>query len=90
MCGANPAQRSREVSIMGVVVNKSFNQLEKSIAKKYEKLFDFLKENNGNLYDEWTYKKSKMYDKLAGLCDSLAEEVSFLDEIEVPEFEEDK
>lgn len=77
-------------SIMGQVVNKSFNKLEKNIAKKYEKLLDFLIENNGNLYDKWTYKKDKMYNKLAELCDSLAEEVSFLDEIEVPEFEKDK
>lgn len=89
MCGANPTRRSRR-SIMGVVVNKSFNKLEKDIAKKYEKLLEFLIENNGNLYDKWTYKKNKMYSKLAGLCDSLAEEVSYLDEIDVPEFEEDK
>ncbi len=73
---------------MGTVVNKSFGKLEKSIARKSEKLLEFLLEHNGTLWGgKWTSKKDKMYLKLGELCESLAEEVSYLDEIDVPEFE---
>ncbi len=73
---------------MGLVVNKSFEAVRKDIAKKAEKLQKFLFENNGYIWGDWTVHQSKVYDRLAGLCDNLCEEISKLDEIEdVPEFE---
>lgn len=75
---------------MGVVVNKSFNRVRKDIARKAEKLTDFLREHNGTLYGEWTRRQNSMYEKLNTMCYSLSEELSNLEEIEVPEFERDK
>lgn len=75
---------------MGVVVNKSFERVRRDIARKSDKLFEFLKENSGNLYGEWTSKQNRIYERLSGLSESLCEEISFIDEVEVPEFSKKK
>lgn len=78
---------------MGRVVNKSFNKVRKSIGKKSLKLASFITDYGQELWlpggapKSWTAKQSRAYDKLAGLCYDLAEEINNLDEIEVPDFE---
>lgn len=75
---------------MGVVVDKSFKQVRKSISKKAEKLLEFLKDNNDKLNDSWTVKQNNLYEKLSWLCYDVSDEVYNLDEIEVPEYEKKK
>lgn len=73
---------------MGRVVNKSFNQVRKSIVCKADKLKEFIETNAMATADgSWTLKQNILFEKLGCLADSLAEEVSNLDEVEVPEFD---
>ena len=73
---------------MGKVVNKSFCQVRRSIAKKSDKLMIFLQDNSGNLFDDdWKIKHNKIYERLQELCCDVIEEISNLDEIEVPDYD---
>jgi hypothetical protein len=67
---------------MGRVVNKSFKKVQKDIAKRALKLEEYLKNNHGNLYDEYSVKQRKIYNKISALCIRLLEEIDNLDEVE--------
>lgn len=77
---------------MGVVVNKSFKKVRKDIFKKAEKILLFLEEHKDDLQEtnEWTVKQNAAYEKIGNLCLSLYEEVSNLDEIEIPDYKKSK
>lgn len=78
---------------MGIVVNKSFKQVRKSIGTKANKLLCLLEKYpqeiglSGYKEVKWSAKQNKIYCKLTNLCDSLVEELSNLDEIEIPDYE---
>lgn len=72
---------------MGVVVNKSFRQIQKSVANKGQKLFRLLEEHNGTLWGEWTRTQDRFYERLATLCYEVVEEIDNLEEIVLPEYE---
>lgn len=69
---------------MGIVVNRSLKQVQKSIARKADKLKAFIEDNAMTKCGKWSLKRSKLYNKLLGLAESLSEEISYLDEIEIP------
>ena len=72
---------------MGKVVNKSFNQIRKSISIKSAKLAKFIKNNNFELSEHkgnHTKKQYEAYGKLGYLCESLLEEFDNIDEVEIP------
>lgn len=77
---------------MGLVCNKSFKQVRKSIGTKANKILTFLEAHPAELglpgYKtvDWTTKQNNIYERLQGLCYDLVEEISNLDEIEVPDF----
>jgi len=76
---------------MGIVVNKSFNRVRKDIVRKADRLKEFIETNAMATADgSWTLKQNNLFERLGSLAHSLSEEVSKLDEVEVPEFERDK
>jgi hypothetical protein len=94
---SNRGRRANEIQlgkyfgeIMGEVVNKSFDRIQKNIANKADKLLTLLQEHNGTLYGKWTKKKNKVYEKLSISCDAILGDIDSLNEIEVPEFEKDR
>ena len=66
---------------MGTVVNKSLKRVRKDIAKKADKLHEFLYENLGNVWDLENPKQERVLQKLAAMCYDLVENVDSLDEI---------
>ncbi len=75
---------------MGLVVNKSFRKIRADITKKSDKLYSYLYDNSGNLYsDDWTKLHNKIYEKLLSICNDLVEEISNLDEIEIPNYDKE-
>jgi hypothetical protein len=77
---------------MGTVVNKSFLQVRKDIAKKSSKLMSFLQEHDGDWYDDaWTVKHLLRYEKLNDMLLDLSEEIFNIDELhDVPDYDNKK
>jgi hypothetical protein len=77
---------------MGVVVNKSFDQIRKRIGSKSNKILVCLERYPTEIglqgYDlaKWSKKQNDVYDRLCSLCYDLVEEISSLDEVDVPGF----
>jgi hypothetical protein len=75
---------------MGRVVNKSFKRVRKDIRKKADKLLHFLEhlDKMGSLQEteDWTAQQNSLYETLGDSCFDLMEEISNLDEIEVPDY----